>query len=142
MISLWIEGQPPRKSNSRRIVTNRQTNKPMLIKSKQALTWVKAAVAQIPPDVRNLKMGSAERPLAIVFIVYYKTRRPDLSVELIQDMLQEAGVISDDRHVYETHAFKNFDPENPGVEIYIEYQDDIEDIESEVFDGQRKSEHP
>lgn len=142
MISLWIEGQPPRKSNSRRIVTNRRTWKPMLIKSKQALAWVKAAVAQIPPELRNLKMGSAERPLAIVFIVYYKTRRPDLSVELIQDMLQEAGVISDDRHVYETHAFKNFDPENPGVEIYIEYQDDIGNIESEVFDGQRKSEHP
>jgi Holliday junction resolvase RusA-like endonuclease len=111
----------------------------MLIKSQQALNWVKAALDQIPPELRELRMGSADRPLAIVFIVYYKTRRPDLSVELIMDMLQEAGVISDDRHVYETHAYKNFDPANPGVEIFIEYQDDIEDVESEVFDGQRES---
>jgi Holliday junction resolvase RusA-like endonuclease len=135
VISLWIEGQPPRKSNSRRIVVNRQTKKPMLIKSREALNWVKAAIDQVAPELRELRMGSADKPLAIVFIVYYKTRRPDLSVELIMDMLQEAGVISDDRYVYETHAYKNFDPENPGVEIYVEYQDDIEDIESEVFDG-------
>lgn len=43
MISFFIHGQPPRKSNSRQIVTNRRTGKPMLIKSAEALAWVSSA---------------------------------------------------------------------------------------------------
>jgi Holliday junction resolvase RusA-like endonuclease len=126
VISLWIEGQPPRKSNSRRIVTNRQTKKPMLIKSREALNWVKRASHQIPPELRDLRLGSQERPLTITFLVVYKTRRPDLSVELILDTLQRTGVISDDRHAYEHHVYKEFDADNPGVEVFIEYQDETQ----------------
>ena len=119
MISFWIHGQPPRKSNGRQVVTNRRTGKPMLIKSPEALAWVDAALVQIPPEAKQ-GIGSAEHPVRATFYVYYETRRPDLSVELVLDTLQQAGVISDDRHVYEIHAHKWFDKDRPGVYCELE----------------------
>lgn len=119
MISLFIHGQPPRKSNSRRIVTNHRTGKPMLIKSPEALAWVNSALEQIrPTDCQGI--GSAEHPIRATFNVYYETRRPDLSVELVKDVLQKAGVISDDRHIYEEHSYKWFSKERPGVRVELE----------------------
>ena len=119
MISFFIHGQPPSKSNSRQIVTNRRTGKPMLIKSPEALAWVSSALEQIrPTDCQHI--GSAEHPIRATFQVYYETRRPDLSVELVLDVLQEAGVISDDRHVYECHLFKRFSKDRPGVSVKLE----------------------
>jgi len=119
-VHITIAGQPPRKSNSRRIVKSRRTGRPMLIKSKEALAWVASAKMQIPADIRGLQAGSAGRPLCISFWVRYTSRRPDLSVELILDTLQDAGVISDDRYVFEVHAYKAIDRANPGVDIIIE----------------------
>lgn len=118
-ITLWIEGQPPRKSNSRQIVTNWRTGKPISIKSRAARQWVQDAIRQIPAEAKQ-GLGNADKPLAITFVVWYKTRRPDLSIELVLDMLGEAGVISDDRHNYERHVYKMFDKERPGVWIKIE----------------------
>jgi Holliday junction resolvase RusA-like endonuclease len=119
-IHLTIHGQPPRKSNSRRIVTNRRTGKPMLIKSSGALNWTQAANLQIPAAARQ-SVGSPSQPLAVTFWVRYQTRRPDLSVELILDLLEHAHVISNDRYVFEYHAYKEISPSNPGVDILIEH---------------------
>ena len=91
----------------------------MIIKSEKALRWVQDALIQIPGDAKQ-GVGSLERPLAITFWVRYASRRPDLSVELILDTLEEAGVIANDRYVYEFFAFKFIDPDDPGVEILIE----------------------
>lgn len=118
-IRLKIRGQPARKSNNRRIVTNRSTGKPILIKSQEALKWQSAAISQIPASAR-VGAGSKTQLLAISFWVRYESRRPDLSIELILDTLEKAGVIANDRWVYETHAYKEIDPDNPGVEVLIE----------------------
>jgi len=118
-IRLSITGQPPRKSNSRRIVTNRRTGRPMVIKSKEALAWLESAMWQIPPSARQ-EVGGKDQLLSVTFWVRYTSRRPDLSVELVLDLLEKAGVISNDRWVYETYAFKEIDPDRPGVEILIE----------------------
>jgi len=119
MISLFIHGQPPRKSNSRQVVRDSRTDKVRVIKSDKALAWVEGALKQIRPEDKQ-HLGSAEHPLRATFHVYYETRRPDLSVELVLDTLQAAGVISDDRHVYECHAFKWFDKDRPGVYCELE----------------------
>ena len=118
-IRLWILGQPPRKSNSRRIVSNRRTGKPMLIKSQKALDWIESALHQIPASAKQ-SVGGPNEPLCIHFWVTYETRRPDLSTELVMDTLQEAGVIKDDRYVFEKHEYKIIDKDNPGVELLIE----------------------
>lgn len=117
-IVLNIQGQPPRKSNSRRIVTNRKTGKPMVVKSKEALAWMEAAAWQIP-DEAKCNVGRPDQLLRIELFVRYKTRQPDLSTELILDMLQKAGVIKDDRYVFEKAEYKQIDKENPGVDLVI-----------------------
>ena len=117
MISFTIQGQPPRKSNGRRIVRNGDHVR--VIKSADALAWVKSALMQIPPEARQ-GIGSLEHPLRATFHIRYETRRPDLSVELILDVLEEAGVIANDRYVYETHAYKWFSKDHPGVFVQLE----------------------
>ncbi len=91
----------------------------MVIKSKAARRWVADAIKQIPASAK-LRVGSAKRPLMITCDVFYATRRPDLSIELIKDMLEKAGVVSDDRHIYQEHNYKHFDKLNPRVHIVIE----------------------
>lgn len=117
MIRLWIDGQPPRKSNQRRIVYNRGT--PRSIKSQNALDWTKSALAQVPADARQ-SLGSLDDPLHVEMDIWYKSRRPDLSGELVLDMLQKAGVIADDRYVYSLFLYKHFDKRQPGVDIRIQ----------------------
>jgi len=117
VIHLWIDGQPPRKSNSRRIVQNKERTR--VIKSQKALDWTASALSQIPDDAKQ-GVGSADDPLCITMDIWYESRRPDLSGELVLDMLQKAGVISDDRNVYVLHLYKHFDKNAPGVSIQIE----------------------
>ena len=122
-LSFWIDGQPPRKSNSRRIGTRKRNDgstHPIVFKSQAALNWVEAALLQVP-DGAKLELGSLDRPLIITMHVYYKTRRPDLSGELVLDTLQKAGVIKDDRYVYEWHLYKHIDRDRPGVLVEIDY---------------------
>jgi len=90
----------------------------MSIKSKAAMTWLKDAHKQITGQHRQ-GVGGPDEPLCISFWVRYKDRRPDLSVELILDFLESAGIISNDRYVFEYHAFKEISPDNPGVDILI-----------------------
>lgn len=117
-IVLSIQGQPPRKSNNRRVVRNRKTGKRLVIKSRKALDWLEAAAWQIPAEIKR-RVGGPDQPLHIVFYVRYETRHPDLSTELIMDMLQETDVIRDDRYVYEKVEHKIIDGEDPGVDIVI-----------------------
>lgn len=129
VVQFWLPGQPPRKSNSRQMAKrkSKKTGRTYLapIKSPEAQAWCESAAWDIPRGAR-LGLGSADAPLSIVFHVFYKTRKPDLSIELILDVLQKNGVISDDRHVYHYEAFKHFSKEYPGVFVQIypyEYDD-------------------
>jgi Holliday junction resolvase RusA-like endonuclease len=118
IVSFWLPGQPPRKSNSRKVVRIRGQTR--VIKSAQARAWVERSLLSIPEEAK-LGLGSAQQPLRILFEVFYETRRPDLSVELVLDVLERAGVISNDRHVYEYTARKLFSKELPGVLVHVGY---------------------
>jgi len=121
--TFWLPDQPPRKSNSRQVVRNRRTGKPMVIKSAEARAWVKCSLSAIPEEAR-LGLGSADRPLKMLFECFYESKRPDLSVELVLDVLERAGVISNDRHVYEYTAKKLFSRDMPGVLVHVGYLED------------------
>jgi len=118
-IELTILGQPPRKSNSRQVVTNRRTGKPMVIKSRKAREWARAALLQIPHSARQA-LGGPGDPLKISCWIWYKDNRSDLSIELIQDVLEQAEVIKNDRYIVEAHAYKRFSRSFPRVKIIIE----------------------
>ena len=103
------------KSNSRRLVRNGGI--PRFIKSPEALAWTHAALLQLqakrPPQ-------PIEGDVALWADVFYTSRRPDLDVSLLQDVLQAAGVIKNDRQIVQIHAGKYVDAANPRVVVEVE----------------------
>lgn len=123
-IELTVLGKPPRKSNSRRIVVNRRTGKPMLIKSKDALQYTRDFAKQVP-ECLKLGLGSKEIPIAVMGAIYYPWWwRGDLSGELILDCLEATGVLSDDRYVVRQTWLKRCDKERPRCDLVVEELED------------------
>lgn len=106
-----IEGEPASKSNSRRIV--KRGNKIASIKSAKALNYSDTFRAQLPlypmPYIGDVK---------IEIDVWYASRRPDLDISLILDLLQGHAYVND-RQVKEQHARWHLDPTRPRCVIVI-----------------------
>ena len=113
MVSFTIIGEPQSKANSRRLVINKKTGKPMFIKSEKAIAYVKAVKDQVRPLPKLL-----EGPLAAWIGIYYASRRPDLDESLILDALQ--GLIyKNDRQIHYKHVCRWLDRENPRAQVRI-----------------------
>jgi Holliday junction resolvase RusA-like endonuclease len=106
---LWTQeiiGEPASKSNSRRIV--RIHGNTRIIKSKKALEYRDSFLSQVnPPPV------PIEGDIELEVVVWYKTRRPDLDISLIMDLLQEGLVIVNDRQIKIIKAYHQLDKLNP-----------------------------
>jgi Holliday junction resolvase RusA-like endonuclease len=132
-ISFTILGAPVPHKNGYHIVTI--GNHPAIVKSKEALSYERDALLQIPPQFR-LRL---EVPVAATLRIWYATERPDLDESLILDVLQDrwdrkhgpyagsnkrqlvqAGVYRNDRQVREKHVFHGVDARNPRAEITIQ----------------------
>ena len=101
-----ITGEPASKSNSRRIVKIHGNTR--IIKSKKALEYRDNFLAQVsPPEV------PIEGDVELEVVVWYKTRRPDLDISLIMDLLQEGLVIVNDRQIKVIKAYHQLDKFNP-----------------------------
>jgi len=120
-----IEGEPASKSNSRRIV--RLGKQVRLIKSKKALCYLNSLEEQLSllkqVDRNNLLEGN----LSMYVDVWYKTRRPDLDIELIKDGIQ-GWVYKNDRQVREQHSKWHKDSDRPRCLIRIVKYEDEEKI--------------
>ena len=106
-------GQLCSKSNSRRIV--KFGNRLASIKSAESLDFVQRFCALVPkpkePYAGDLKME---------VWAYYADRRRDLDVALLQDSMQKAGIIKNDRSIVEIHAYRLIDKESPRVVFRLE----------------------
>lgn len=105
-----IDGELCSKSNSRRIIL--RGKHPRVIKSQKALDYVAMSLPQIRKQ-RTYK--TFENYVGLEVHVWYASRRPDLDISLIQDILQDAGVYKNDRQVIEIKALKYLDKEKPRV---------------------------
>ena len=113
-IRLTILGEPASKANSRKLVTNRHTGRPMFIKSDKSRAYAAAIDRQVTPLPRLLTGR------VIVHIrVFYASERPDLDESIILDGLQ-GKVYGNDRQVREKHVYHAIDRGNPRAEIVIE----------------------
>ncbi len=119
LVELTFAGQPPRKSNQRQIVTRGRHGPPMLIKSKEALTYVEAFQIMLPGEYRDRKYGSLDEDLRLDVIIWYTSRRPDLSIELVKDCLEKAGIIKNDRYIREEHIYGFVDKETPRMTLRL-----------------------
>ena len=113
MVSFTIIGEPQSKANSRRLVINKKTGKPMSIKSEKALAYVKAVQQQVP-----ILDPLLEGPLCARITIFYASRRPDLDESLILDALQ-GRVYKNDRQIVEKHVFRVLDRDNPRAHVEI-----------------------
>ena len=106
-----IEGEPASKANSRRIV--KRGNRLASIKSAKALNYSDTFRAQLP-----LYPMAYIGDVKIEVDVWYASRRPDLDISLILDLLQGHAYVND-RQVKEQHARWHLDPERPRCVIVI-----------------------
>jgi len=111
MLELKINGELCSKSNSRRIVL--RGKHPRVIKSQKALDYEYSSSMQIRSQLGAHR--TFEGYVSLEIHVWYASKRPDLDISLIQDILEHNGVYKNDRQVVEIHAFKYWDKENPRV---------------------------
>lgn len=107
-----VYGSLVSKANSRRI-----TRSGLVIKSKAAIDFTNSAIIQL----QALRKGRSpiESNVGMDITIYYSSRRPDLSPELFFDCLEKAGVLANDRQIFQYTATKMLDKDNPRVEFSI-----------------------
>lgn len=102
--------------NSRKIAVNRKTGRMFPLRNPAIERFSENFAAQVPPDYRGLALSG---PVAVTVDVWYPDRRKDLDVALVHDLLQQTGVIEDDRQIVEQHNYRHLDRENPRVSIIV-----------------------
>lgn len=118
-VHIIIYGQPARKGNSRQIVRHPRTGRWRLIKSAEALGYEEVFERQVPQWARQ-RLGSQKHPLELRARIFMRHKwTSDLSLELIQDCLQKADVITDDRYIVRAVSEKKWDKDEPRAEIWI-----------------------
>jgi Holliday junction resolvase RusA-like endonuclease len=108
-----IKGHLALKSNGRRIIFRGQ-RRPRSIKSEAALMFAATFATQI----RRPKEAFAG-PVALFADVWYADKRRDLDISLLQDAIQDAGIIVNDRAILEIHARRFIDKMNPRVKFKL-----------------------
>ena len=109
--AITILGEPASKANSRRLVAI--GGKPRFIKSKKALSYVKAFKQQCPT-----RQELFTEDVFVGIKIYYASRRPDLDPSLILDLLQD-NVYTNDRLVKGQYIEWGLDKENPRALIVV-----------------------
>lgn len=121
MITLIITGKPRSKKNSGRIVRT-AAGRPFLLPSKTSGEWNREAMRQLRQQYHGDPLTG---PLAVTYRFYRANNlhEADLAnyVNAVDDALQAAGVIANDRLIVQSHASKHLAPEEaPRVELTIE----------------------
>lgn len=114
-----IEGEPASKANSRRLVPRKTRGGRTVIasiKSAKALSFSERAV-------QVLALRRPKEPFGCDLVmecrIWYASRRPDLDASLVEDSLQRAGVIRNDRLLREKHLYWELDRKRPRVLVVL-----------------------
>jgi len=81
-------------------------------------------LSKIPEELRVAYEG----PVSLKMRVWYQSRRSDLSVEFLFDLLAKAGIILNDRQIRHVEAFGGLDKQLPRVHFTVsKYTEESED---------------
>ena len=122
-IFLVLEGNIPSKKNSKRIVYNRKTHKPMVISTKKYYEWERFNILKVKQI--SAETGTLEATPVYVYITLYRKdkRRFDWNniSQAITDILVKGGLLKDDSAYYCKPVFQEFyiDRINPRAEIIV-----------------------
>ena len=109
IVTMTVDGMLPSLKNQRRIVTNRRTGKPISIKSQAAMEYENHFISKVP----NKYKKNYEGPVSLRVRVWYPSKRNDLDVEFLCDLLQKAEIIKNDRQIMHKEAWKGKDADHP-----------------------------
>ena len=126
MIEFTIIGELASKSNSRRIVN--WGKHPSIIKSDKALQYEYNSISQLKVQLGSLE--TFETYIKMDVDIYYSSKRPDLDVALLMDVMQRRidkktgivifrGVYKNDRQIAICNSKKHIDRNNPRVVVRI-----------------------
>src|SRR5882672_1327856 len=107
-----ILGACQSKANSRRAVAGGR-----FIKSQAALEFERDALIQIRHALKNRNPIGGD--VGIEVTIWYRSKRSDLSPELVFDCLQKAGVLFNDRQIREYSARKEWDKTRPRAQLTV-----------------------
>lgn len=107
-----ILGACQSKANSRRAVAGGR-----FIKSQAALEFERDALIQIKHAFKGRNPIGGD--VGIEVTIWYRSKRSDLSPELVFDCLQKAGVLFNDRQIREYSARKEWDKTRPRVQLTV-----------------------
>jgi Holliday junction resolvase RusA-like endonuclease len=120
IFSLTVPGQLPSLKNRRRLVRNRKTGHALIIKSADCMKYEDLFLSHIPQSAR---MGY-DGPVSLKARIYYQSRRSDLSVELLYDLVAKANIILNDRQIVHCECWKGLDRDNPRVHLTVKKWED------------------
>lgn len=110
-----IQGNIPSIKNRRRLIPGKGNRKPMIIKSKDAMDYEQLFLLSIP---KKMRVGY-EGPVSVRARIWYQSRRSDLSVELLYDLIAKAGIILNDRQIMHCECWKGLDKESPRLHFTV-----------------------
>lgn len=113
---------PVSMKNSRRIAYVKSkggTTRTMVIKSKDAAHFAETALLYVKASGRGPKFTEDDK-LRLTCAVRYPNYLRDLDIELVKDVLQDAGVIPNDRQIREVHAVADDQVGDPATVITLE----------------------
>jgi Holliday junction resolvase RusA-like endonuclease len=113
--SMTVFGQLPSLKNRRRLIPGKGNRRPMIIKSKEAMDYEQAFLMAIPQKMR----AGYDGPVSLSARIYYQSRRSDLSVELLYDLVAKAGIIVNDRQIMHCECWKGLSKESPRVHFTV-----------------------
>lgn len=121
---LVIHGNPVSQKNSKNIVTNHRTGRPIIISSKNVQSWHKNAKVELLEQINGRSVENY--PVSVSMILYYNNKRArdlDNSSTSVLDALVKSGILVDDNYNYINRLVVEYggvDRDNPRTEIQIE----------------------
>ncbi|KAA3598798.1 MAG: hypothetical protein D8M57_13100 [Candidatus Scalindua sp. AMX11] len=121
---MTVFGEPCSKANSRKVAMNKATGRKLFIKSKGAREYCESFLKQVGDRRRTLEESGSTLNLITCNVLlhcnmFYASRRKDLDESLVMDMLQNSGIIKNDRLIRQKSIYWFLDKARPRVEITL-----------------------
>lgn len=94
-ITLVLTGQTPSQKNSKQILTNRRTGRPFISSNERVKAWQASAQAEL--IAQNWRVTGKVRVYYHFYVKDNVRRDLDNMIASVNDALQAAGVVEDDR---------------------------------------------
>lgn len=123
-LTFTVLGKPATKKNSMRVVRSPRGT-PLLLPSKANVSWTNDAVRQLRQQWRGQRgtLPALEVPVSVSYRIYLRDRKHEGDVDnymaAMNDALQKAGVLANDKLIRCGLFAKSYDATNPRMEVQI-----------------------